>query len=156
MLVKRTSVISACILFCLTLFISCTKPPSSITTPAPTRTIAITPTLSTTLTQTSTPVTTPTHYTSHVLLSGARRPDDLAFDSQGRLLFSDFYHGTVSRLNVNGSVTIIVSGLAGPEGMVFLSDGTMIIAEQRTNRILTLAPGAKALTVLRALPGRPS
>jgi sugar lactone lactonase YvrE len=53
-------------------------------------------------------------------------------------------------------VTIIVSGLAGPEGIVFLSNGTMIIAEQRTNRILTLAPGAKALTVLRALPGRPS
>jgi sugar lactone lactonase YvrE len=31
----------------------------------------------------------------------------------------------------------------------------MIIAEQRTNRILALAPGAKSLTVLRALPGTP-
>lgn len=40
--------------------------------------------------------------------------------------------------------------------MVFLPDGTMIIAEQRTNRILTLAPGAKSLTVLRTLPGIPS
>jgi sugar lactone lactonase YvrE len=88
-------------------------------------------------------------------LSGVGRPDDLAFDPQGRLLFSDFYHGTISRLNANGTVTILLSGLAGPEGMVLLSDGTMIIAEQRTNRILTLAPGTRSLTVLRALPGTP-
>ncbi len=158
MFVKRISVISSFFLFFLALLTSCANPPSSIATPTPTRTNAITPTALSTETpnQSVTPDTTPTHYTSHVLLSGVGRPDDLTFDPQGRLLFSDFYHGTISRLNANGSVTIIVSGLAGPEGMVFLSDGTMIIAEQRTNRILTLAPGAKALTVLRALPGRPS
>ena len=157
MFVKRISVISCSILFCLALLTSCANSPSSIATPAPTRTNAITPTASPTVTpnQSVTPDTTPTHYTSYVLLSGVGRPDDLAFDPQGRLLFSDFYHGTISRLNANGSVNIIVSGLAGPEGLVFLSDGTMIIAEQRTNRILTLAPGAKSLTVLRALPGRP-
>jgi len=39
--------------------------------------------------------------------------------------------------------------------LVVLSNGTMIIAEQRTNRILALAPGAKLLTVLRAIPGTP-
>jgi len=158
MFVKRISVISSFFLFFLALLTSCANPPSSIATPTPTRTNAITPTALSTETpnQSVTPDTMPTHYTSHVLLSGVGRPDDLTFDPQGRLLFSDFYHGTISRLNANGSVTIIVSGLAGPEGMVFLSDGTMIIAEQRTNRILTLAPGAKALTVLRALPGRPS
>jgi streptogramin lyase len=155
MLVKRTSVISTFILFCLVLLTSCANPPSSITTPTPTRTGFTTPTVSPTLTQSGTPDTTPAHYTSHVLLSGVGRPDDLVFDPQGRLLFSDFYHGTISRLNENGTVTVLVSGLAGPEGMVFLSDGTMIIAEQHTNRILTLAPGAKPLTVLRALPGTP-
>jgi len=32
----------------------------------------------------------------------------------------------------------------------------MIIAEQRTNRILALAPGEKSPTVLRTLPGMPS
>jgi len=84
------------------------------------------------------------------------RPDDLAFDRQGLLLFSDFYNGTVSRLNTNGSVTVLVRGVAGPEGIVVLADGTMIIAEQRTNRILALAPGAKSLTVLRTLPGTPT
>ncbi len=155
MLVKRTSVICTCILFCCTLLTSCAKPPSSIRTPTPTRTMAITPTISPALTPTGTPDTTPTHYSSQVLLSGVRRPDDLAFDSQGRLLFSDFYHGTVNRLNANGSVTVLISGLAGPEGIVLLSNGTMIIAEQRTNRILSLAPGDNSLTVLRTLPGTP-
>lgn len=154
MLVKRISVLS--LLFGLAVLTSCANRPS-ITTPIPTRTIAFTPTTLPTLapTQSGTPDTTPIHYTSHVLLSGVGRPDDLTFDPQGRLLFSDFYNGTISRLNANGSVTILISGLAGPEGMVLLSNGTMFIAEQRTNRILTLAPGAKSLTVLRALPGRP-
>lgn len=91
-----------------------------------------------------------------MLLSGRGRPDDLVFDPQGRLVFSDFYNGTISRLNANGSVTLVRSGLAGPEGLVYLSDGTLIIAEQRTNRILQLSPGTSSLTVLRVLPGTPS
>jgi sugar lactone lactonase YvrE len=80
----------------------------------------------------------------------------MAFDKQGNILFSDFYHGTISRINSDGSVSLVISGIAGPEGIVVLSDGTMIIAEQRTNRILALAPGSKSLSVLRVLPGVPS
>src|SRR6266581_4453478 len=119
MLVKRTSVISSFILFCLVLLTSCTTSPSSITTPTPTRTAFTTPTALPTVapTQSGTPDTTPTHYSSHILLSGVGRPDDLAFDPQGRLLFSDVYHGTISRLNANGTVTVLLSGLAGPEGI---------------------------------------
>jgi len=91
-----------------------------------------------------------------VVLSGGARPDDLVFDQQGRLLFSDFYNGTVSRVNSDGSVTRILSGLAGPEGLVVLTDGTLIIAEQHPNRILSLAPGSHSPAVLRNLPGTPS
>ena len=82
----------------------------------------------------------------------------MVFDRQGRVLFSDFYNGTVSRLNSDGSVTVLLHGLAGPEGLIVLSDGTIIIAEQSTNRILTLAPGAinQAPTVLRTLPATQS
>ncbi|MEO7020838.1 MAG: hypothetical protein ABI234_11860, partial [Ktedonobacteraceae bacterium] len=47
-------------------------------------------------------------------------------------------------------------GLATPEGLVFLPDGTLIIAEQQTNRILALSPSSTSLTVLRVLPGMPS
>src|SRR5712692_7207372 len=158
MLAHRTSIIWTIGLFCLILLTSCAQLPAPIT-PSPTASIAPTPTISIsspTATASSTPNPTPQHYTRHVLLSGVGRPDDLIFDQQGRLLFSDFYNGTVSRLNADGSVTRLLSGLAGPEGMVVLSDGTLIIAEQHTNRILALAPGATSPSVLRSLPGTPS
>jgi sugar lactone lactonase YvrE len=100
--------------------------------------------------------TTPTRYVMHVLLHGSSRPDDLAFDEQGHLLFSDAHNGTVSRLNGDGSVTVLARGLASPEGLAVLHDGTIIIAEQRTNRLLALAPGAQMPAVLRTLPGTPS
>ncbi len=157
MFVKRVSTIFTATLFCFILFTSCSNSTSSIPTPTPSRITPITPSSTPILdpTLTNTPDTTPAHYTPRILLSGAGRPDDLAFDQQGHLLFSDFYNGTISRLNANGSVTNIVRGLAGPEGLVVLSNGTMIIAEQRTNRILTLASGSKSLMVLRAIPGTP-
>jgi hypothetical protein len=118
MLIKRFSFIFTSTLFCILLLTSCTSSPSSITTPSPTptRTTPVTPIASPALTPTSTsaPDTTPTHYTSQILLSGVGRPDDLAFDPQGHLLFSDFYNGTISRLNANGTVTVLATGLAGP------------------------------------------
>ena len=107
-------------------------------------------------TPTGTSAAAPQHFNAHVILRGVGRPDDLIFDGQGNVLFSDFYNGTVSRVNKNGSVTVLLRGLAGPEGLVVLANGTMIIAEQRTNRILSLAPGAQSPTVLRDLPGTPS
>jgi sugar lactone lactonase YvrE len=95
-------------------------------------------------------------YFAHTLLRGFGRPDDLVFDPQGRIVFSDFYNGTISRINKDGSVTIFLHGLAGPEGLVYLPDGTLVIAEQRTNRILALSPGEFLPHLLRTLPGTPS
>jgi len=91
-----------------------------------------------------------------VVLKGVGRPDDLAFDQQGRLLFSDENNGTISRVNADGSVTLLLIDHAGPEGLVVLPEGTIIFAEQETNRIVSLAPGASAPTLLRVLPGTPS
>jgi sugar lactone lactonase YvrE len=166
MFVKRVSAISTGILFCVVLFSSCSNsaasnvaPVATSTPPAlPTRTPQNIPAASPTVAPIlpGTPDTTPTRYSSRVILSGVGRPDDLAFDQEGRLLFSDFYNGTVSRLNADGTVTHIATGLAGPEGLVVLSNGTLIVAEQRTNRILALSPGAKSLVVLRTIPGTPS
>ena len=164
----RNSVICTILFCCLILFPSCGQPaipPQTAASPTATPPVpargTTTPTLPTatvipTRSGVSLPPPAPQQYTPHVILSGAARPDDLTFDQQGRLLFSDFYNGTVSRINANGTVSSILSGLAGPEGLVVLSDGTLIIAEQRTNRILSLAPGANSPTVLRALPGTPS
>ncbi len=102
-----------------------------------------------------TPDTTPLRFKARILLSGRSRPDDLTFDSAGRLVFSDVYRGTVNRLNANGSLTVLLSGLSGPEGLVYLPDGTLIIAEQQTNRILAFSSSTSSLTVLRVLPGVP-
>jgi streptogramin lyase len=162
MLLYRANVICTMIICSLILFASCGQPTASPTaTGAEASSHPYTPALPTatvvpTSSSVSSPPPAPQQYASHVILSGAVRPDDLAFDQQGRLLFSDSYKGTVSRINAHGSITTILSGLAGPEGLVVLSDGTLIIAEQRTNRILSLAPGANSPTVLRALPGTPS
>jgi DNA-binding beta-propeller fold protein YncE len=161
----RTSGMCTTLLLCLVLFASCattTAPVAQKATVTPTSTAkarvpqpTATPTI---VTATPTRSTTPQQYTSHVFSRGVGRPDDMVFDRQGRVLFSDFYNGTVSRLNRDGSVTVLLHGLAGPEGLIVLSDGAMIIAEQSTNRILTLAPGAmnRAPTVLRTLPATPS
>ena len=158
MLAHRTSVICASMVVCCVLLVSC-NPLNKPVTNHPTGTTAHTPTVpsaSPSPAGSGTSDTTPTQYTRTVLLQGVGRPDDLTFDQQGRLLFSDFYDGTVSRLNADDSATVLISGLAGPEGLVVLPDGTMIIAEQRTNRILSLAPGSKSAIVLRTLPGTPS
>ena len=159
MVTHRASVICTMLLLYLLLLASCTASQSPPATPTP----SLTKSKATPITATSTPTPTPTivtaaptHYTAHVRLRGTARPDDMTFDLQGNILFSDFFNGTVSRLNANGSVTVLLRGIAGPEGLIVLPDGTLILAEQRTNRILTLAPGAPSPTVLRALPGTPS
>ena len=141
-------------LLCLLALAACGGP--SGVTGSPTRTVATSPTATATPSPTPVPSTPPASYNAHLLLQGAARPDDMAFDLQGHILFSDFYAGTVSRLNSDGSVTALVSGINGPEGIVVLQDGTMIIAEQNTNRILSLAPGATTPTLLKTLPGTPS
>lgn len=169
MAIKRNSLFAVVLLFCVLLLASCASQTSSranlsitqITGKSratPTGTKISTPGKTGTArpTSPSTPAFTPTHYRSRLLLSGRYRPDDLAFDPAGHLVFSDVFHGTVNRLNANGTVTVLVRGLAGPEGLVFLPNGTLIIAEQQTNRILAFSPATSALTVLRVLPGRPS
>ncbi len=156
---KQISIIRPLLLSYLFLLAACTETPA-----APPQTVVSTPKGGAiNLAPTPTPTAkggainlAPTHYAAHTLLQGIGRPDDLAFDTQGHLLFSDFYNGTVSRINDAHTVTVLLHNLAGPEGLVVLADGTLIIAEQRTNRILSLAPGATTTRVLRNLPGTPS
>src|SRR4029077_20541920 len=52
-----------------------------------------------------------------VLLRNQPAPDDLAFDNDGRLLFSDIKAGTVSLLKADGSVERIAGGMSAPEGI---------------------------------------
>ena len=144
------------LLLILILLTSCSQASAPANgTPEPTAARpTVSPSLSPTLT--TTPNMTPTRFTMHTVLSGVGRPDDLVFDPQGRLVFSDFYNGTIRRINNDGNVTTIMSGLPGPEGLVYLSNGTLIFAEQTPNRIVELTPGSTTPTLLRNLPGTPS
>jgi sugar lactone lactonase YvrE len=156
MLRSEHSRILSALLLCLLILSACGSAGSAIPsssaspvhTPSPTSTASILPTAS------STEVVA-RHYRSHLLLRGYGRPDDLALDAQGNLFFSDAHNGTINRLNRDGTVSVLARGLAAPEGLVVLQNGTIIIAEQRTNRLLLLLPGAQMPLVLRTLPGTP-
>ena len=102
------------------------------------------------------PKAAPGHFTRTTLYRGPAHPDDLAFDGTGRLLFSDYTNGTGSRLNADGSVTVLHRGLAGPEGLVRLADGTLVVAQEKTNRIVSFAPGSDTAHLLRTMPGTPT
>src|SRR5579863_10723813 len=95
-------------LLCLTLLAACEG--ATTTAPSPTRTATAAPTIqATTPAPTATPTAvTPRSYTARTLLRSAWRPDDLAFDPQGRVLFSDVHNGIIGRLNSNGSVTVLL------------------------------------------------
>lgn len=154
---KRINIMYLLFFFCLLSVLSCSQNVSgsghsTLPQAKGTHTKPIIPSL----TPGSTPDATPVRYQARLLLAGKYHPDDLVFDPEGRLVFSDVYRGTVNRLNADGSVNVLVSGLAGPEGLVFLPDGTLIIAEQNTNRILAFSPDTLSLSVLRVLPGRPA
>src|SRR5579864_7957091 len=113
MFTRRSYLIFTAAVICLIVLTSCSQSSTPPTQATPTITsVVITPTPSPTVT--STPDLTPVHFKIRTILSGVGRPDDLVFDPQGRLLFSDFYNGTVSRVNADGSVTVLLRGIAGP------------------------------------------
>lgn len=76
-------------------------------------------------------------------------PDDLIFDSQGRLLFSDINAGTVSAVLADGSIEKVAGGLSEPEGMVVQPDGRILVAEQGHNRIDIIDAQSHSWTVWR-------
>jgi sugar lactone lactonase YvrE len=89
-----------------------------------------------------------------VLLRNLPAPDDLAFDNNGRLLFSDIIAGTVSALRLDGSVERIAGGLSTPEGIVVQQDGRILVAEQGRNRVVAVDPQSHAVSLWHAFPNR--
>lgn len=154
---SRPEALAAALCVACLFLLSCTSSTAPKAVNSPVSTTALVPTKTAAPTMTTGSLTTaPQHYRAKLLLKGVGRPDDLVFDQQGRLLFSDPHNGTVSRLNADNTITVLLRGLSGPEGMVELRDGTLIIAEQQTQRILALKAGAAAPKVLGTLPGTPS
>jgi streptogramin lyase len=91
---------------------------------------------------------------AQILLQKQPAPDDLAFDNDGRLLFSDIKTGAVSALNADGSVERIAGGMAAPEGIVVQADGRILVGEQGRNRVVAIDPKTHAVTLWHAFPNR--
>jgi sugar lactone lactonase YvrE len=89
-----------------------------------------------------------------VLLQNQPAPDDLAFDNDGRLLFSDIKTGFVSALNADGSVERIAGGMSAPEGIVVQGDGRILVGEQGRNRVVAIDPLTHAVSQWHAFPNR--
>lgn len=81
-------------------------------------------------------------------------PDDLAFDNDARLLFSDIKTGAVSALNAGGSVERLASGLSAPEGIAVQADGRILVGEQGRNRVVAIDPQTHAISQWHAFANR--
>jgi sugar lactone lactonase YvrE len=88
------------------------------------------------------------------ILTGLPAPDDLAFDAEGRLLFSDIQAGTVSRREPNGSIQTLARGIRNPEGIVVRADGTLLVTEQLLNRVDVVDPQTHTVASWRVFPNR--
>jgi sugar lactone lactonase YvrE len=71
-----------------------------------------------------------------VLTEDFLEPDDLVLAPDGSIYISDVSAGTIKQYTPEGQLNLILSGLSAPEGMAFLPDGSMVIAEQGTNRLI--------------------
>lgn len=89
-----------------------------------------------TATSTPTPVPLNLHPQIAVLSEDFVEPDDLVLAQDGSIYISDVSAGTIKQYTTDGHLNLVVSGLRSPEGMVFLPDGSMIIAEQERNRLV--------------------
>ncbi|HZU76992.1 MAG TPA: hypothetical protein VFA70_09530, partial [Dehalococcoidia bacterium] len=71
-------------------------------------------------------------------LSGG--PDDVAVDSHGAIWISEHDGGAIAELTQSGQVMRTINDAQGPEGIVPLPDGMMLVAQQVPNRIDLLDP----------------
>ncbi len=161
--------ILACLL-CLALLVACEGAATTAPAPTPGRTAragqSLTPTVHATEPTATPTAVTPRSYAEHTLLHSAWRPDDLAFDPQGRVLFSDVHNGIIGRLNSDGSVTILLRDLPGQPSSASCKDGvdgiaydlithTIIVPDSPTGNIYGLSLDGKILTLLASGIVRP-
>jgi sugar lactone lactonase YvrE len=86
------------------------------------------------------------------VFEGQAGVDDLAFDAQGRLLISNTSGGTLLRWTPGGTLEQIAHGLDGPEGIVQLRDGRILVAEQGLDRVVVVDLSSQRTVTWRAFP----
>jgi DNA-binding beta-propeller fold protein YncE len=72
----------------------------------------------------------PAVYAPALFSHGMGCPDDLTLDGQERVIFTDWKTGGVNRIESNGQTTVLAQGLPQVEGVIALSDGTLLLTEQ--------------------------
>jgi sugar lactone lactonase YvrE len=129
---------SACGIVAPAPLLASSTPPIPTPTP-PTVTETLTP-LPPAPTSTTIPKATPAPLNLNpqiiLLADNFLEPDDLVLAPTGSIYISDVTQGTIKEYTPEGQLNLILSGLNAPEGMAFLPDGSMVIAEQGTNRLL--------------------
>ncbi len=106
---------------------------------------------------TGTPVSAALNFSNpqtSILAKNLSNPDDLYLGLDHSLYISDISKGTIEKLNSDGSIQVVLSGLSSPEGIVDvdLPGGMLIVAEQGKNRLMKYDPETQALVVFLSLP----
>jgi sugar lactone lactonase YvrE len=89
-----------------------------------------------------------------VLAENFLEPDDLVLGPDGSIYISDVTEGTIKQYTPQGQLNLILSGLSAPEGMAFLPDGSLVIAEQGNNRLIRYDFQSKTILPFLDLPNR--
>jgi sugar lactone lactonase YvrE len=142
---------------------ACTNPPLSPllptqTVPVITRTATFTPapTLPPTPTTIPTNTITPLNLQPQVvvLANDFLEPDDLVLAPDGSVYISDVRAGAIKQYTPDGRLNLVLSGLSSPEGMAFLPDGSMVIAEQGMNRLVRYNFASNTVAPFLELPNQ--
>jgi sugar lactone lactonase YvrE len=128
---------------------------ASAATPSESATPAATPTATPTLATLAECPSQPVDFATLPVLHRGGTPDDLWSDGAGGIWVSDTTAGTVYHLGAAGGVDHTFSGFSSPEGVVLLSDGSLLVAEQGRNRVVTVHPDGSR-TVFATLPPPPA
>ncbi|MCB9107875.1 MAG: hypothetical protein H6633_27025 [Anaerolineales bacterium] len=84
-------------------------------------------------------------YTAYLYTDQLVAPHGLAFGPDGYLYAAEESPGRVSRIDPNGAVTPILTGLTGPEGIAFDGDGNMYVVEDvDEGRVVKKVAGSSA------------
>jgi hypothetical protein len=121
-------------------------PPAATATPIPPPPATATP-------RPAAPTAVPAQPGVTVLANGFGSPDDLAVDPRdGTIYFGDFSNNAVNRVPPDGGTPVpVATGIQEPEGIVILDDGRLIVAEQKTNRLLLVDPRDGSKRLLRQM-----
>jgi sugar lactone lactonase YvrE len=72
------------------------------------------------------------------LATGLVGPGQMAFDSDGSIVVTEFYGGQVSRVDAQGHVTVVATGLSLPFGIAVAAEGNIYVSEFLSGRIVRI------------------